>query len=142
MHEIIETPDRNLFGLRISGTLTDEDYDTLVPFLQEKVKIYDTARFCFAMDGVDAWEPEDRWEGLTFDVRHTRGIDKVAVVADEPWEAWLDKLEILFPEAEINAYDSDDEEEAWTWLRGDMDVPGIGPGSVPEPDAGAQDEDE
>jgi hypothetical protein len=142
MHEIIETPDRNLFGLRISDTLTDEDYDTLVPFLQEKVKIYDTARFCFVMDGVDAWEPEDRWEDLTFDVRHTRDIDKVAVVSDEPWEPWIDKLEILFPEAEINVYESDDEETAWTWLRGDMDVPGIGPGSVPEPDAGAQDEDE
>jgi len=140
MHEIIDSPDQNVFGVKLEDALTQDDYDVLVPFLKDRMRRFTTARFCFEMDGVNAWEPEDAWDDLAFDLRHTRDVDRVAVVGDDAWETWTQKLHVLFPEATIGLYTDEEKEDAWEWLRGDMDVPGIGPGSVSDPTAGAQDE--
>jgi hypothetical protein len=140
MHDLHETPDQNIFGFTLSGTLTEDDYEAMVPFMTDKLERYTTVRILFQLDDVDGWEPESLWDEWAFDLRHARDVDKVAVVGEEPWETWLSKLEVLFPTAQTQFYDEAD--EAWDWLRGGMDVPGIGPGSVPEPQAGAQDESE
>ncbi len=140
MHDLHETPDQNIFGFTLSGTLTEEDYETMIPFMTDKLERYTTVRILFQLDDVDGWEPESLWEEWAFDLRHARDVDKVAVVGEEPWDTWLSKLEVVFPMAQTQFYDEAD--EAWDWLRGEMNVPGIGPGSVPEPQAGAQDEEE
>jgi hypothetical protein len=75
-------------------------------------------------------------------MRHVQDLDKVAVIGDDPWEPLVDKIELLFPMSLVQTYEDADREEGLEWLRGEMDVPGIGPGSVPDPEAGAQDDDE
>ena len=142
MHEILDSPDQNIHGIKLSGTLTEDDLEDLVSFIEDQMERYTTVRLLFELDDVDGWEPEDRWEDLSFDLRHVRVVDKVAVLGDDPWEPWLDLVRFAFPESTVEVFDADQGEEAWGWARGDMDVPGIGPGSVPEPDAGAQDEDD
>jgi hypothetical protein len=142
MPEILDSPDQNIYGLKYSGTLTEEDLDHLVAFVEEQMEKYTTVRFLFEMDDVDDWEPEERWTELSFDLRHVRSVDKVAVLGDDLWDEWLQQVNFAFPESEIETFDLDDEEDAWDWIRGEMAVPGIGPGSVPDPEAGAQDEDD
>lgn len=141
MHEPIETPERNIVGLKLSGTLTEEDLDALVPHLKHEIERLTTARLFFELDDVDGWEPESRWhDEFAFDVRHARDVDKIAVVSDTPWETWTDTLTGLFRRATIRTFPSDERGDALGWLSGDMDVPGIGPGSVSDPDAGPQDD--
>jgi hypothetical protein len=71
-----------------------------------------------------------------------RDLDKVAVVGDDLWETWLEKVELLFPMSMIQTYAAEDREEALAWIRGDMEVPGLGPGSVPDPEADPQEAEE
>lgn len=142
MHEILDSPDSNIVGIELSDTLTEDDYDAIVPHLTDTMEGHTTTRAFFALDGVEGWEPEDLWEDWAFDIRHVQTLDKVAIVADEPWAPWMDKMELLFPTSTIRTFDADERDDAWSWLRGEMDVPGIGPGSVPDPKAGAQDEDD
>mgnify|MGYP006284113359 CR=1 FL=1 len=142
MHELLDFPDPNFFGIELSGTLTDEDYDALASTLTDHLEQHTTTRALFVMEDVDDWESEERWEDLAFDIRHLRDLDKVAVVGDDLWETWLEKVEELFPMSTIQTYELEDREEALDWLRGDMAVPGLGPGSVPDPEAEAQDEDD
>lgn len=142
MLEILDLPDLNIVGLHLSDTLTDEDLDTLLAELQQKLEAHTTARVFFEIDDVEDWEPEEQWEEAGLDIRHVQDVDKVAIVGDEVWEPLVDKIELLFPMSLVQTYEGDDREEALEWIRGDMDVPGIGPGSVPDPQAGAQDEDE
>lgn len=139
MHEILDLPDSNIYGFEFSDSLTEEDYEAFVSTLQGSLKQHMTTRVLFVMKDVDDWEPQEQWEDLTFDIRHLQDLDKVAVVGDDVWETWLDKVEVLFPMSEIRVYDAEDYEEAESWIRGDMEVPGLGPGSVPDPEAGAQD---
>ncbi|HKL89233.1 MAG TPA: STAS/SEC14 domain-containing protein [Salinibacter sp.] len=142
MIEILDVPDTNIVGFHFSDTLTEEDYETLVTHLRDKLKAHTTTRVLFEIEDVDGWEPEEKWNDFTFDMRHVQDLDKVAVIGDDPWEPLVDKIELLFPMSLIQEYEDADREEGLSWLRGEMDVPGIGPGSVPDPDAGAQDEDE
>lgn len=142
MHEILDIPDSNIVGIELSGTLTEDDYEAIVPHLEHTMEAHTTSRAFFFLDDVEGWEPEEKWEDLAFDIRHVRTVDKVTVVGDDLWEPWTDKVELLFPSSQIRTFEADAREDAWDWLRGDMDVPGIGPGSVPDPEAGAQEEDD
>lgn len=142
MLELLDLPDTNIVGFRLEDTLTEDDYEVLDSDLGHELEAHTTTRVFFDIEDVDGWEPEDKWESLAFDIRHVQEVDKVAIVGDDIWERLVDKIELLFPVSQIQSYDSEDREEALGWIRGDMDVPGIGPGSVPDPKAGAQEDDE
>lgn len=141
MHEFLDFPDPNLFGVELTDTLTEEDYEVLSSTLEDHLRQHTTTRALFAIDDVDDWEPEEDWEDLAFDIRHLRDLDKVAVVGDDVWEPLLDKVEELFPLSTVQTYAAEDREEALEWIRGEMEVPGLGPGSVPDPEADAQEEE-
>ncbi|MFO8100297.1 MAG: STAS/SEC14 domain-containing protein [Salinibacter sp.] len=138
MHEILDNPDPNIVGIELSGTLTEDDHDAIASILKHTMEAHTTTRALFALEDVDGWEPEALWEDLAFDIRHVRTLDKVAIAGDDVWSPWRDKVEALFPPSQIRTFDADERDEAWDWIRGDMNVPGIGPGSVPEPEADAQ----
>lgn len=142
MYESLDLPDTNILGFHLSDTLTEDDHDELASELRNTLEEHTTARVVFEIDDVEGWEPEETWDDLALDIRHVQDLDKVAVIGDDVWEPLMEKIELLFPTSQIQTYDADDREEALEWIRGDMDVPGIGPGSVPDPTAGAQDEDE
>lgn len=142
MHEILDLPDTNIYGIEFSDSLTEDDYDTFVSTLKQSLEQHTTTRFLCVLDGVEGWEPEEKWEQLAFDVRHVSDLDKVAIVGDDLWERWVDKVNLLFPASQIQTYDADDYDEALQWVRGGMEVPGLGPGSTPDPQAGPQDEED
>jgi hypothetical protein len=142
MHELLDLPDSNLVGLKMSDTLTEEDYEVFTSELEDHFGAHITTRLLLVMEDVDDWSPEARWEDLAFDIRQLSDLDKVALVGDDLWETWLEKVEVLFPMSTIQTYDAEDQDEALDWLRGDMDVPGVGPGSSSDPEATFADEDE
>jgi len=142
MHDFLDLPDPNLVGITLSDTLTEDDYEAFTSALEDQFAAHITTRLLLVMEDVDDWAPEEPWEDLAFDVRHLSDVDKVAIVSDDPWERWLEKTEALFPMSTIQTYDAADQEEALDWIRGDMDVPGVGPGSSSDPEASFADQDE
>ena len=140
MIDILDFPDSNIVGFHLSDTLTEDDHETFTSHLRDQLKSHTTTRALFKIEDVDGWEPEDEWEEFALDIRHAQDLDKVAVIGDDPWEPLLEKIELLFPMSQLQTYEGADREEGLEWLRGEMNVPGIGPGSVPDPEAGAQDE--
>ena len=140
MHDFLDLPDPNIVGVKLSDTLTKDDYEAFASVLEDQFAAHITTRVLLVMEDVDDWAPAEQWEDLAFDVRHLNDVDKVAVVGDDLWERWLEKVEALFPMSTIQTYDAADQEEALDWIRGDMDVPGVGPGSSSDPEASFPDE--
>jgi len=123
MHEILDVPGENVVAVRLGGTLTEDDFDTVFPFLKDQVERHNTARLLFELEDVDGWEPEEVWDGFSFDVRHAHDADRIAVVSDDPWQTWMDRLALIFPSAVVKVYDADTRDEALDWLNGeDMEV--------------------
>lgn len=118
MHEILETSALNVVSIRLSNTLTQNDHDALVPFIKDQVERYTTTRFCFQLDGLEDWD-EDAWASWTLDVRHTRDVDRVAVISDDPWETWLERIDLLFPTAIVKTFGTDASDDAWAWVEGE-----------------------
>jgi hypothetical protein len=141
MIEFLDFPDTNIVGVHLSDTLTEDDYEAFAHQLRDQLEAHMTVRLLFEIEDVEGWEPEDRWEDLTFDMRQVEDVDKVAVIGDDPWEPLADKIEFLFPSSLIQTYEDADREDGLEWLRGEMEVPGIGPGSMPEPQADAPDDE-
>jgi hypothetical protein len=142
MIEFLDFPDTNIVGVHLSDTLTEDDHEAFAYQLRDQLEAHMTVRVLFEIEDVEGWEPEDRWEDLTFDMRQVEDVDKVAIVGDDPWEPLVDKIELLFPSSLIQTYEDADREDGLEWLRGEMEVPGIGPGSTPEPQAGIPDDEE
>jgi len=111
MYESLDLPDTNILGFHLSDTLTEDDHDELASALRDTLEEHTTARVVFKIDGVDGWEPEEKWEEFALDIRHVQDLDKVAVVGDEVWAPLLEKIELLFPTSQIQTYDAQDESE-------------------------------
>jgi hypothetical protein len=129
MHEIPDIPDLNIASVRLSGTLTQDDYDAVAPYVKDKAERHTTTRFCFVLDDVDAWGEDSDWPSWSLDVRHTRDVDKIAVISDAPWETWMKRLDLIFPAADVQTFETKAEDDAWSWLRG---TPHAEDGAAPE----------
>jgi hypothetical protein len=127
MHEIIDVPGENVAGVSLGGTLTEDDFDAVFPHIKDQVERHNTVRLLFELDGVDGWEPEEVWDDFMFDVRHARDVDRIALLSDEePWEGWMKRIELAFPSAHVEIYETDDRDDAVAWLNGEdleVDVP-------------------
>jgi len=142
MHELLDLPDTNIAAIELSGTLTEDDHEEIRGHLENVLEDHITTRAVFVLDDVEGWEPDELWEDWAFDIRHVHDLDKVAIVSDDPWDRWVEKVELLFPAAHIRTFADDAQDEALEWIRGDMDVPGVGPGSMADPVADTDDASE
>ena len=142
MIEFLDVPDTNIASVHFSDTLTADDYEAFRLTLRDEMRAHTTIRVLFEIEDVEGWEDEDQWDDLAFDMRQVEDVDKVAIVGDDPWEPLVDKIKLLFPSSLIQTCEDADREEGVEWLRGEMEVPGIGPGSTSDPQTGAPENDE
>ena len=66
MIEILDLPDSNIVGLKLGDTLSEDDYEVFASHLRSELETHTTARVLLEIEDVEAWEPEDQWENLTF----------------------------------------------------------------------------
>lgn len=119
MIEIITAPS-HVAAFRVAGTLRGEDYDRVIPAIEEKLKDHDEIGVF-----VDLEDFEDMTgEALKRDVKY--GIDKLgelhrfsraAVATDKQWiKAVTEAADTLFPQIEARVFTPDQKEEALAWV--------------------------
>jgi hypothetical protein len=73
---------------------------------------------------------------IKFDVQHCNQIERCAVVSDASWDnQWMnDFTKMLFHNAQVEFYTTDQAEEAWNWVTQDSEccgaTSGTGQGTV------------
>jgi len=121
MVEIIPAPD-NVAAFRIAGTLKAEDYDTMIPKIEEKLQDHEEIGVF-----VDMADFEDMTgEAMRRDVKY--GMDKlgelhrfsrVAIATDKKWiKAATGFAAALFPQIEARVYAPNAKDEALAWVAG------------------------
>lgn len=107
----------NVIYTKVDEKPNDEDYNKLVPFLQEISRHHETLGWYFELENVKGWKPGGKWEDPDFEFTNRDGIKKIAVVsAENVYDSIEDMLE-PFEEAEIRFYTPDKKEEAKLWLE-------------------------
>lgn len=107
----------NVIYTTTSDKPNDEDYDKLVPFLQEISRHHDSVNWYFELENIKGWEPGGKWEDPEFEFTNREGIEKIALVADEHMVDTFKGLVKPFSEAEVRFYSPDKKEDAKLWVE-------------------------
>jgi hypothetical protein len=110
----------NVLGVRATGKLSRADYrDSLMPRTQSLLDRFPRLRVLFLMDeAFQGWSLGAAWTNTTFDVKHRRDFEKVAMVGAPKWEERCVRTAATFlMNGELRTFRHDQLAEAWQWLR-------------------------
>ena len=118
MIEIEHSRNNNVITLRASGTLTINDYEAAVPELQHAIELSDRPlRVLLRLEDFSGWEIGALWREIEFDLKYRKDFGRIAVLGDTTLEEWGTTLSAPFTKAEMQFFPSDQESEAYEWLR-------------------------
>ena len=101
----------------VSGKLTQEDYDKLIPILEKTLEEWPKLRFYFEMHDFEGWTMGAAFADLGFDVKHATDMAKVAMVGEEKWQETLSKIMKPFTTADVRFFPLSEKEEALRWIK-------------------------
>jgi len=101
----------------VSGTVTKEDYEQLLPQLESLLQLHETVRFYVDLEGLSGFEAEALWEDIKFDAKHKDQYGKTAIVGDKRWEEWGTKISSFFLDAEMRFFYTAQSTQAWEWVN-------------------------
>ena len=117
----IEINDSNprYFAIRLSGKLTAEDYEQLVPRMESLVEEKGQVRILLEMHDFHGWEMAAAWEDTKFGMRHYKDIERLAMVGEKAWQHGMAVFCKPFTKAEIKYFDAAQTDAARAWIEAD-----------------------
>ncbi len=106
-------------GVRATGTLTGEDYETvLIPRLDKMFAEFGRLRILFYMDeGFAGWDLGAAWDDAAIGLKHRADFEKIAVVGGPGWVAWCIRLSAFLISGQIKVFPKDQLQDAWNWAK-------------------------
>lgn len=117
MYLLSEESPQHVIALRVFGKLTAEDYDTLVPALEERVRGMAQVNLIVELEDFQGWDLDAAWADLKFGLEHNRHIDRLAVVGERGWERWMTRIASWFMHGEVRYFDRENIDDAWAWIE-------------------------
>ena len=118
MFEILPESTDTCIGFKISGTVTAEDYETLLPKLDEAIAAHGKINLLVVLedyegfDGIDAAKADFQFGTLQY-----RQVEKAAFVSDKKWLERVVKIMDPFTRTtKEKNFEPDQIEEAWAWV--------------------------
>ena len=113
----IETGSPRIVGFKLSGKLRDEDYKTFVPAVDAAVASEGKVRLFAQFDDFHGWDLHAAWDDFKFGLRHYSDFDRIAMVGDGKWAAWLATMCKPFTRAKVKHFNAAEVDAAWNWVR-------------------------
>jgi len=114
--ELTETKNGEILEVKVSGRLTDEDYQRFVPEFERLAKPHGKIRVLFEMSQFHGWDAKAAWDDLKFGVKHYHAIERLAVVGETKWQQLLAEFGKLFTAAEVRYFNLSRLDQARAWL--------------------------
>lgn len=107
----------NLIKVVASDTLTQEDYDQMLPILEKTLEEWKNLRLYFEMQNFTGWTVKAAYQDLKFDVKHATDFSKVAIVGEKKWQEAFSSLMKPFTPADIQYFNLEERDQALQWLK-------------------------
>jgi stage II sporulation SpoAA-like protein len=118
---LTDMPDGTL-GFQISGNLTRDDYDTMVPPLRAAIAAGEPLRVLFEVVSFEGLSADALWEDLkadaTLGLGHLRSWKRLALVSDLEWFRHAIGLFGWMIPGEVRLFRPADRAEAIAWVAG------------------------
>ncbi len=116
MIEPLPMSSANILGFKLSGKLHDEDYQTFVPLLEAAIAAHDQVRLFAQFEDFQGWDLHAAWDDFKFGVQHYADFERIAMVGDRQWEAWMSRLCKPFTRAAVRYFDVSEADAARAWI--------------------------
>jgi len=100
--------------IKLSGTLTKEDYEHFVPEVDRLIR---KVRMLVQMHDFDGWSAGAWWQDLKFDLKHFSGLDRLALVGDRKWEPGTAPFCKPFTWADVRYFNETEASQASNWIN-------------------------
>lgn len=119
MLEILPQSQGKILGVRLTGKVSDSDYEEIfLPALQKLIDEYGRVRCVYFMDsGFEGWTLGAIWDDTKFGVKHKDDFEKCAIVGGPKWAQWGSKLVSHLISVDLQTYSPDQIDEAWNWIK-------------------------
>ena len=119
MIEILPKSHGNILGIKATGKVTAEDYETvLIPKLDSLLAENETARFLYFLpEEFEGFEMGAMWDDAKYAGGHIDRFDKIALVGGPKWIEWTTKLSAIFIKGEAKTFHENELDQAWSWLE-------------------------
>lgn len=118
MIEILPQSTETCIGFKVSGKVTSEDYDVLLPVLDDAISAHGQINLLAEMGDLKGWAGLDAAKAdFKLGTQQYRQVEKAAFVGDEKWQEWMVKVFSLFTRrTHERFFKSEQLDEAWQWV--------------------------
>ncbi|HID45452.1 MAG TPA: hypothetical protein EYP34_06830 [Chromatiaceae bacterium] len=117
MFKFIPVTENNIFAVRVTGKLTDEDYRQFLPELEKLIEDCGPISLMLELENFQGWEPKAAWEDFRFGKEHDKDFARIAIVGRKSWQKWMAAMGDAFTQTKVRFFYRDALQEAWDWLR-------------------------
>jgi hypothetical protein len=117
MYRVISESEGGNIGIKIDRTLTQDEYDLLIPYLDRLKQEIGPLRLLFDMTECDGLNSQALWEDLTDHFHQFHEMPRVAVVGNRQWMESGTKVFHPLLTTRVEYFMPDQLDEAWKWVK-------------------------
>jgi hypothetical protein len=117
--EILPQSSETNIGFKMSGKVTIEDYDVLLPKLDQAISARGKINLLVMIDDLEGWKGLDAAKAdFNFGTHEYRQVGKAAFVGDKKWQKWMVKIMDPFTRRTDERYfEVGQLDDAWQWIK-------------------------
>ena len=117
MFQEIPVSEENIFAFKVTGKLTDADYQEFLPRLTTLIHKYGPLSILLELEDFKGWDLKAAWDDFKYGTEHENDFERIAIVSEKRWHGWVTRLGNLMTKAEVRYFSRDELQKAWDWLR-------------------------
>jgi hypothetical protein len=118
MYYVLSKSENENVGIKIDGKLTGNDYELLIPYINQLRQEVGPLRLLFDMTECEGLNSQALWEEFTNKFQHFHEIIRVAVVGDRQWIECGTKVFHPLLKTTVQYFTPDQLDKAWDWIKG------------------------
>ena len=118
MFELIPINEDGVVGIRMTGTLRDEHYQSFVPDFEKLLARVGPVRALLDWEDFEGWDEQAAAHAFHFRMSHRSDIERVAVLGGHRFEKDAKKLVEDLGGVEVRLFPVGEKDEALAWLTG------------------------
>ncbi|MDX3928608.1 MAG: STAS/SEC14 domain-containing protein [Shinella sp.] len=119
MIEVIPAPE-HVAAFRVTGTVTTDDYDKIIPTIEEKLSDYEDIGVLTDLTGFEDMTADALKRDLQYGLSKLSELHRfkrAAVISDKQWiKAATDMTGTLFPQIEARVFSEKEKTQAMNWV--------------------------
>ncbi len=116
MFKEIPVNEAHVYAFKVSGKLTDVDYQELILRIEEILKQETPISLLITLEDFEGWEAKAAWDDLKFSIKHQQDFARIAVLGENAMEQWMTMIGNAFVDTEVRYFDESQSQQALQWL--------------------------